>query len=480
MQRSGLLFSKTGSPELGESGNLINKPGELLLLNEQENIPGQLIVRLTGEHVTDGGELLESFFIFKVSQQLFGRGVHNPPQRSLALVGAPHIIKVAVVGLNQIADLVDILKEPLPLTAGEGFDLPGLGGVDVGGDFDFGNTVLVAGELGQIAAPPEAGGVELVIIREEEVAGAVDDGHTVDHFDTLGAVGVDVHNQLGACCGKGTVELLHAGAGHGVVFISAVDDHHHKVADLVFFGDLDGNLKLLHGVGAGIIFTGGAEFHFANVDKAELDTVFLKAQRLGGFGGVGACAHGHEACVLNDLHGGKNACAGMVAGVVVGHESDIKVSCGEEGFAAGLHQQIGAALGDGVGSVGDDSFPLNNTQIGFIESGFDTGEKFICISGKEIIFGGLVGANVTCDSNLDLFPDSGTDLEFSVFFCEHERCSFLKFIEILSLCPVNLTCGKVQLVPSRMFSPAGGIAQKLDNGSAGAQVAGVVTAHRAV
>ena len=478
--RSGLLFSKTGSPELGESRDLVNELGEFLLLNEQENVPGQLIVRLTGKHMTDGRELLESFFIFKVSQQLFGRGVHDPPQRSLTFVGAPHIIEVAVIGLDQTADLVDILKEPLPLGAGEGFDLPGLGGVDVGGDFDFGNTVLVAGELGQIAAPPEAGGVELVIIREEEVAGAVDDGHTVDHFDTLGAVGVDVHNQLGTCGGEGAIELLHAGAGDGVVFVTAVDDHHHKVADLVFFGDLDGNLKLLHGVGAGIILTGGAEFHFANVDEAELDTVFLKAQGLGGFGGVGTCADSHEASVLNDLHGGKNACAGMVTGVVIGHEGDIKVTCGEEGFATGLHQQIGTALGNGIGGVGDDSFPLNDTQIGFIESGFDTGEKFICVSGKEILFGGLVRTDVTCDCDLDLFPDSGTDLEFSVFFCEHERCSFLKFIEILSLCPVDLTSSKVQLVPSRMFSPAGGIAQKFDNGGAVAQVPGVVASHGTV
>jgi hypothetical protein len=118
----------------------------------------------------------------------------------------------------------------------------------------------------------------------------------------------------------------------------------------------------------------------------------------------------------------------MVAGVVVRHEGDIEIACGQKGFATGFDDQIGTALGDGIGGVGDDRFPLDDTEISIIQSGLDTGQKFSGIAGKQIFFCGPVGTNVTGDGDLDLFTGSGTDLEFTVFFCEHEKCSFLQLI----------------------------------------------------
>ena len=318
-------------------------------------------------------------------------------------------------GVDEDADLVDVIQVPLALGPGEGFDLPGIGGEHVGRDLDFRHAAAVAGELGQVAAPPEAGGVELVHVGKEEVAGAVDDGHAVHHFHALGAVGVDVHDQLGPRGGEGAVEILHPGAGHGVVLVAAVDDHDDEVADLVLGGDLLRDLELPHGVGAGIVGTGGAELHFADVDQAELDAVLLEAQGFRRFFGVGARAHGLDPLVMQDLHGGKDARARMVAGVVVGHEGDLETAFGEETFAAGLHQQIGTALADGSRGVRNDRFPLDDAQIGVREGGFDPGQNAGRVTFEQVGFSTLVGADVARDGDLDLTAHDRTDPVFAIF-----------------------------------------------------------------
>ena len=135
-----LLFGKAGSAQFSEVGDFLREFGKFFLFDEQQNVSGQFIVRLTAEHMPDGRKFLEGFSVFDLFQQNAGRSVHDPPEGSLVLVGAPDVIKVVALSVDERADAVDVFKEPLTLFAGKGFDLPGVGRVDVRSDLDLGNA----------------------------------------------------------------------------------------------------------------------------------------------------------------------------------------------------------------------------------------------------------------------------------------------------------------------------------------------------
>ena len=172
-----------------------------------------------------------------------------------------------------------------------------------------------------------------------------------------------------------------------------------------------------------------------------VDTVLSETQRLGGISGIHPGTDSHQTGILQDLQSRKDSGGGVVAGVVVRHQSDIEFSFSQKSFATGFHQQIGTAFGDGIRSVGNDSFPLDDTQIRIFKSRLDTREpakpamtwflyslRTLCAVALKMVFSPMVTwpspamAILTCSPaagriwNLPFFSANMTNVPFLNFF----------------------------------------------------------------